>query len=124
MAGRIVAAEARTADAALLGTLAGVGAFGHINWTTVTVHFFITLAVVGFHLHGFVSHKPRLARTHEDLTFFRKGSMSLADHPSAPQLSKSDRWALVYTIQLMEEPPPSVPPEGTIGARSASCGAF
>lgn len=53
-------------------------------------------------------------------TFFKNGHRSLADHPGVFQESKSDLWARVYTIQLMEEPPPSVPPDGTIGSRSAS----
>lgn len=74
-------------------------------------------------------------------TFFKNGSISSALQPGVFHESKSERWARVYTIQFMAyqpyqhvpqlnridrltEPPPRVPPDGTMGERSASWGDF
>jgi hypothetical protein len=35
--------------------------------------------------------------------------------------SKSTPWARVYIIKLMELPPPSMPPIGTIASRPLRC---
>lgn len=57
-------------------------------------------------------------------TLFMNGFTSSADQPSVCHESKSERWARVYIIKLMDEPPPRVPPEGTMGSRPPSCSAL
>ena len=57
-------------------------------------------------------------------TLFKKGFTSSAVHPAVCHESKSDRWARVYIIKLMLDPPPRVPPDGTMGSRPASCSAL
>lgn len=54
------------------------------------------------------------------LTFFKKGSISVADQPGMPHESQSDRWARLYAIKFIEEPPPRMLPVGTTRTRSAT----
>ncbi len=58
------------------------------------------------------------------LAFLRYGNSSSALQPGVFQESKSVRWARVYIMKLMDDPPPKMPPDGTTGVRPASCSAL
>jgi hypothetical protein len=52
-----------------------------------------------------------------DRTLFINGRRSSADQPFVSQSSKSTPCARVYIMKLIELPPPSMPPHGTIALR-------
>lgn len=51
------------------------------------------------------------------LTFLRYGSISTADQSCVFHESKSWRWALLYIMKFVDDPPPRTPPHGTESSR-------
>lgn len=107
-------------DEVVFSGLGAETAVGDVDGAGVTVVFFLTGAMVGFELGCLLASNFGVVSRWKIHTRFRWGHMSSAVQPSVFQLSKSLRCARVYIMKLMELPPPSVPPHGTIGSRSAS----
>jgi hypothetical protein len=103
----------------ILGDRCSQCAIRYLNRPVVAVDAIRILTMVCLELCKSVAEQKNASTS--ERTFLAYGSNSSAPQPGVFQESKSERCARVYIMKFIDEPPPSVPPQGTMGSRSARC---